>query len=536
MRARWLIGLLLVARASAAEFVYVAPPQAGRFVCGAPGEGWQGNDFDDRAWSSGPVDAGVCAGPRFARYVFDVGAELPKLATLTLRVRYRHGFAAWLNGEELARKRLPPAAPPDALSTDVHGLEAESVVIALKPGQLRKRGNVLAVEAHPHTAGLESLLEVGLAGADGPRLTRGPYLERLSEHEVTLVLDTDLPTTAEAQWGPTIAYGSTLSDAPAQRHHVLRLTGLAGGTVYHYRVLAHTPPAQKGEHAVLPPDQRVTTPDAAFHTPPPAGKPLRFVVYGDVRSDHEVHARLNRAIAAEDPDFALFTGDMVDGGADESQWERFFEVAAGLLKQVAIFPIAGNHDYARPGRGLGPFVAAFRAPLRPGEDDGSYYSFDLAGVHFVGLDSGQYEVPRQLAWFENDLKEAEKHKPRAIYVFSHEPPYSAGSHGDSQVAIHDYVPIMERHHVTMFFGGHDHDYERGRAGTLDYVVTGGGGAELRAPRCGVPGKPACPPRVSAFFNEHNYVLVEVLADLYRVCAKRPDGGPLEPCVTLPLRR
>jgi hypothetical protein len=41
--------------------------------------------------------------------------------------------------------------------------------------------------------------------------------------------------------------------------------------------------------------------------------------------------------------------------------------------------------------------------------------------------------------------------------------------------------------------------------------------------------------VTAFINEHHYLLVEVLPKLFRVCPKRPDGSPLEACVDYPLR-
>ena len=102
--------------------------------------------------------------------------------------------------------------------------------------------------------------------------------------------------------------------------------------------------------------------------------------------------------------------------------------------------------------------------------------------------------------------------------------------------IRDYVPILERHKVSMFFGGHDHHYERGHVGALDYVVTGGGGAELRSARCGVPGKRACPPHVLAFANEYHYVMVEVMPTLFRVCPRRPDGTPIEACASFPLKR
>jgi hypothetical protein len=108
-------------------------------------------------------------------------------------------------------------------------------------------------------------------------------------------------------------------------------------------------------------------------------------------------------------------------------------------------------------------------------------------------------------------------------------------HGDNSTCVRDYVPLLQRNHVAMFFAGHDHDFERGSVNGLDYIVSGGGGAELRNARCGVPGKRACPPRVAGFANEHNYIMIELLPSLFRVCPKRVDGTALEPCTTYTLR-
>ena len=98
------------------------------------------------------------------------------------------------------------------------------------------------------------------------------------------------------------------------------------------------------------------------------------------------------------------------------------------------------------------------------------------------------------------------------------------------------MPLLDAAKVTVIFAGHDHDYERGRVGNITYVVSGGGGAELRVPRCGVPGKKSCGRRTQAFFNEHHYLIVEVQGNVVRLCPHRPDGTPLEACTTVPLRR
>jgi hypothetical protein len=429
---------------------------------------------------------------------------------------------------------------------------------------LRRGDNVLAVEVHPRTAQRESQMEVALSADDGPRIVRGPYLLNARANEITVVFDTDLPTVGELRLGPSDAYGWQRSDGLGT-HHVLHADGLHAGTLYHYRVRARagTARAEPDKRAVYA-DSRPSLPrpvreenagedgvsdehpaddadalvadsgDALFHTPPDAGRPLRFAVYGDTRSGHDIHAALNRALADDDPDFAILTGDLVDRGSDEGDWERFFEVAGTLLRQLPIFPAIGNHEYARQGHGALAFMQLFRFPVA-GEAEPAWYSFDIGAAHFVALDSNQYKTSRQLSWLDHDLKEARRRGTRAIFVYAHEGPFSSGMHGDNSVCIHDYVPLFERYHVAMMFSGHDHDFERGHVNTLDYVVTGGGGAELRANRCGVPGKKACPPRVLSFTNDHNYVMVELLSSLFRVCPKRVDGTPLEQCTVYPLR-
>src|SRR3954462_7354317 len=114
------IGLtLLVTPAGAKEYVYVRASDAPRGVCGSAASGWMQPGFDDSDWGSRtsvPDGGSGCAGTLFARWRFDLGPEASKLATVTLRIRYTHGFAAYLNGAEIARRRLEPNADSAAVA------------------------------------------------------------------------------------------------------------------------------------------------------------------------------------------------------------------------------------------------------------------------------------------------------------------------------------------------------------------------------------------------------------------------------------
>lgn len=504
---------------------------------------------------TGPAPPPACAGTLYLRRRFAVALDIRGLSLLTLRARYSDGIVAYLNGVEVVRRRLPPM-PADgySLALERGPVEPESHHIPLAPGLLLPEGNVLAIEVHPRAVERCPRVEVELSASDGPRVVRGPYIERMLGGVLDLALETNTPTHLSLRYGrgdtPSSRDRQLAEDpqAPPQTSHRVRLTGLRPGTTYHYQVAILAPNGQRSELPLVP-----------LHTPPSAGRPLRFVVYGDSRSGHSIHAQIVQSLLAEDPDLILCTGDVVERGTEDSDWDRYFAVAAPLLERIPIFLAAGNHEYALRRQGAqrlfhlwdrlfipqppvstnsspAPAMLAQLREKNPPLDEAAfprgYYSFDQSGVHFVALDSNQARNIEQQRWLEADLSRATLRRPRAIIVWMHDGPYSMGWHGDNGSLIRDYVPLFEKYRVNIVFSGHDHDFERGRRGSLNYIVTGGGGAELRPLKCGVPGKRRCKHPPLAFYNEHHYVSVEVLPDALRICPKRIDATSLEPCQIL----
>ncbi len=535
-----------------------------------------------------------CSGALYARRHFDLGVEAAQLSGLTLRIKYTDAFAAYLNGVEVARRRLPEAALTIAttLANDRGNVEPESFYLPISPGQLRDRDNVLAVEVHAKSVERCAKVDLELLGATGPKVVHGPYIERLTDGTLDLTLETDQPARIALSYGK----GETPSDRDRQlmvstipqTMHRARITGLRAGKIYHYQAAL-----------VGPGEVRNELPLTTFHTPPPAGRPLRVVLYGDSRSGHAIHAQLVQAIVAEDPDFVLNTGDIVERGTEDGDWDRYFAVAGPLIARVPVYLAPGNHEYAKRRQGalrlfsqyatmfpvqspvpppgaprgraslsepdmapalpayllaqvpssapmpaLGPApksVPALRpppsmasAPEAVGEGLRGFYSLDVAGVHLLAIDSNQLHRREQLHWLAADLQAAEARRVRATLAWMHDGPFSTGYHGGNGTAVRDLVPLLERYHVSLLVSGHDHNYERGRRGTLNYVVTGGGGAELRPLRCGVPGKRRCKNMPLAFFNEHHYVRLDVLPGALQLCPRRLDGSPLEDCQTVRL--
>ncbi|MCB9573794.1 MAG: metallophosphoesterase [Kofleriaceae bacterium] len=452
---------------------------------------------------------------------FAVTAAQRDLEVLDVRARYGDGIVVWLNGVEVARRRVAPAARPGEMAGMVRGPEWETFHVPVAPGLLRLGDNLVAVEVRPSGRSVAPRFDLELVGRRGAALTRGPVLQRVGLDHASILIETDLPTTATVEWGPTEALGHEVaSPAGIARRHVIDLDGLPAAGVVHYRVLA----------------AGATTPVRTFRTLPARGQVVRVAVYGDVRGGHETHAELVAAIRAEDPDLVLATGDLVLRGSDEGDWDRFFAVAGELLATIPFVAAPGNHDLGRTGDARRRFADIFALPALPADDRPAWavwYGFDAGDVHVAVIDSNAYDEAAQRTWLDADLAAAEAAGARTILVMMHDGPYSRGSHGGNREAAETYVPIMARHHATLVLSGHDHLYQRGRQGGVDYLVTGGGGAPLYAISCGVKGKRRCKvdDGMRAVLKEHHYVMLNIYPDFVEACAKRADGTALEPCVT-----
>jgi len=461
-----------------------------------------------------------------ARRSFRVSDEVSSLRMLRLRARYNDGIAISINGTEVARRHAAPDADSFAFAKRRRGPEWEIIYIPLRPGLLESGDNELAIEVRPSSGRDAPFFDASLEAAAAPSLIRGPIVGRVKSDSATIVFETDLPTTGLVRYGNAPSQlGRTASSAGgglAVRHEV-QLDGLRPGEPVHYQVVAGP----------------VTAPPQRFFAAPLPGAVLRVAIYGDVRNGHDVHRQLVRAMLQDAPDLILVTGDLVARGSDEGDWQTFFGIVGELLARVPYYPAAGNHDVGRAGaqrRRLNEIFAMWPGPAdRP--EWGHWHSFDVAGVHFVMLDSNAWRHEPQLAWLDADLRDARARGARAIVASMHDGPWSRGPHGGNQTAVDRYVPVLEAHGVDLLLSGHDHLYQRGQVGSIPYIVSGGGGAPLYSVRCGVPGRPACRREdgMQKVSSEHHYALATFYPTHIELCARRPDGSPLEPCVNLPLR-
>jgi hypothetical protein len=494
---------------------------------GAPPPAWPLANRDDARRQKAPIELEPAEAERvallWATRRFTLGDDDHDLRVLDVHARYGDGIVIWLNGVEIARRRIARDARPMEMASLIRGPEWETWHVPVAPGMLRPGDNVVAVEVRPSGRSSAPRLDVELVGRPAAALVRGPYLQDVGGDAATIVVETDLPSEVAVEWGPSDALGTRVeSAAGAALRHEVRITGLPASAPVHYRVIA----------------AGAATPIRSFRTLPARGEVVRVAVYGDVRGGHRRHAELVARIREEDPDLVLGTGDLVMRGSDEGDWQRFFAVAGELLASVPFWSAPGNHDMGRAGDRRRRFADVFVLPDAAERPDwASWYAFDAGDLHITMLDSNAYAEPAQLAWLDADLKSARARGARVLLTLTHDGPFSRGTHMGNQDAVARYVPVLVAYGTTLLVSGHDHIYQRGEQGGLPYVVSGGGGAPLYPIRCGVPGKDACKydDGMQHVAKEHHYVMLTIYPDSVEMCPKRPDGTALEPCTRYTVR-
>ena len=196
-------------------------------------------------------------------------------------------------------------------------------------------------------------------------------------------------------------------------------------------------------------------------------------VYGDSRTGHDVHDWLMEGMASLAPAAVFHTGDLVEDGTIPEQWDIFNNIASRLPSITPMYPALGNHE-----KESALYFDNFDLP----GNERWYSVYDIEKFTFIVLDteSNLAEGSTQFQWLEGEVISSESATDYTL-VFFHYPLFSTGAHGSDEKGIAgDLVPLFEEHGVDAVFNGHDHDYERSTVNGIRYIVTGGGGAPLRA--------------------------------------------------------
>ena len=146
---------------------------------------------------------------------------------------------------------------------------------------------------------------------------------------------------------------------------------------------------------------------------------------GPTRISNWPYARnwVSTTMAAEDPDFVIFGGDMVDMGNDQVEWADWFDMVQERFitpdgRMIPLVPVIGNHEVWKvspptpEGSTYEFFTGLFALPknvLAP-EYSELAYSLDFPNMHVTVLcttsvfyDLAKEEASEQVNWLESDL-------------------------------------------------------------------------------------------------------------------------------------
>lgn len=236
------------------------------------------------------------------------------------------------------------------------------------------------------------------------------------------------------------------------------------------------------------------------------------IIYGDTRTNHEIHKEIVNAIVKESPAAVFHTGDLVEFGWSKKQWKIFNEITEKMREVAPFYPTTGNHEIKS-----WLYYRNFKLP-----NNEKWYSVDIQNVHFVVLNSNSRTKPnsKQCKWLEKDLQSLPEGTKSVVAVFHH-PPYCTGFHDEDERHLREsFVPILEKYNVPLIFNGHDHCYERSFVNGAYYIVIGGGGAPLY--------KQSRQREYSQkFLSDYNYCRLFIMDNIFKVEVLGIDGQLLD---------
>lgn len=467
------------------------------------GSAWRATSFNDAAWTNGPAELGYGEGDEATVVSFGPSSSSKYITTYfrktftlanagqffgyRIRIKRDDGAVVFANGTEAERLNMPlgtigytTLAPSSIGGAD----ESTAREIFLPPTQFQTGTNCIAVEIHQNSASSSDLtFDLELTGLDNaPSLVRGPYLHIATPTSTVVKWRTDVACPSRVSYGSIPGnLGNFTDDAASTFDHEVTVTGLQPSTTYFYSIGTPTAMLAGGDASTF------------FRTSPLTGAqdPVRLWVIGDAGTANDDQRAVRDAylthVGSNPAQGWLWLGDNAyeSGTMQEFQYSVFKDMYEQVLRNTALWPAPGNHDYyvgADAATNTGPYFDLFALP-KNGQAGGvssnteAYYSYDIGNVHLISIDT--YDSPRtptgtMATWLAADLALA-RTRSEWIIAYMHHPPYSKGSNnsdnaGDSDGILfdvrEDILPILDANGVDLLFYGHSHTYER------SYLING----------------------------------------------------------------
>lgn len=252
------------------------------------------------------------------------------------------------------------------------------------------------------------------------------------------------------------------TNSPTEYVHKVEAKGLKPNKTYYYRV---------GDASL-----GIWSKVGTFQTAPKNGS-FTFVDLTDTQANNEEEAILSSEtmekalVTVKDAKFLTHTGDFVETGNVEQQWNWLFGHSQENLLNTTLVPAAGNHEKQK-----NAFIDHF--DIKPANTSdtstGAYYSYNYSNAHFIVLNnnenSSEYAdfTPDQIQWMKEDVKAAKAQGSKWIIVLMHKGPYTTSNHAtDNDIMGANGVrtkvaPIMSELGIDLVLQGHDHIFARSK--------------------------------------------------------------------------
>lgn len=336
-----------------------------------------------------------------------------------------------------------------------------------------------------------------IAGQPSVKITHGPYLQNLSENEVTIVWTTDKPCKSWVEFSKKEAGKSFYSQLPRKAYasqdglccvdtlHRVTVTGLEKNTTYFYRVLSQEVKELLPYRPVL---GNIVSTDIwkkplTFTTLDGRQETLSMVMINDIHGKNDLQKKLLEMAPPQNVDMVVFCGDMCNYINKQSDiFTGFLDTSVGLFASRKPFVyVRGNHETR------GAYARNFSRYLA-GPEGKFYYAFTYGPIRFVVLDSGEDKpdtdveysglvdfdnyILEQKEWLARELESPEFRAASFRVVLSHIPFGKGGWYGSERLR-KQLLPLLEGARIDLMLSGHNHTFgfmDKGKVTAFPIIV------------------------------------------------------------------
>ena len=329
------------------------------------------------------------------------------------------------------------------------------------------------------------------------KITHGPYLQNVSENEVTVVWTTDKPCKSWVEFNKKEDGKNFFTQAPQKAYcsqdglycvdtlHRVTVTGLEKNTTYVYRLLSQEVEELLPYRPVM---GRIVSTDVrkkplTFKTFDDEIDSVSIVMLNDIHGKNDVQKKLLSQFSPKTFDMAIFCGDMCNYvDRQDDIFSGFLDTSVALFASKTPFVyVRGNHEtrgaYARS------FSKYFAGPT-----DKFYYAFSYGPIRFIVLDCGEDKpdsdveysglvdfdnyMAEQREWLAQELESDAFKSATYRIVLSHIPFGERGWYGSERLN-RQLLPLLESTSVDVALSGHNHAFgytEKGKNRSFPVVV------------------------------------------------------------------